>query len=179
MNLAAARRRTPKGSSLRSFLRRFALAALIAPAAVGVGVAMFASPAEAAPAAVQEQTLQTEITRLTNAQRTTHGCAAVTVNAQLTTAAAGHSAWMARTGTFSHTGSAGSTFVVRARAAGFARPAGENIAWGYRSAAEVVNAWMKSPGHRANILNCKSRTVGVGAVRNATGTPYYTQVFGF
>jgi uncharacterized protein YkwD len=162
---------------LRSLLRRFALAALIAPAAFGAS--MFASPAEAAPATVQEQTLQSDITRLTNAQRTTHGCAAVTVNAQLTTAAVGHSAWMARTGTFSHTGAAGSTFVARSRAAGFARPAGENIAWGYRSAAEVVNAWMKSPGHRANILNCASKTVGVGAVRNAVGAPYYTQVFGF
>jgi uncharacterized protein YkwD len=163
---------------LRSLLRRFALAALIAPAAA-FGVSMFASPAEAAPAAVQEQTLQAEITRLTNTQRTTHGCAAVTVNAQLTAAAVDHSAWMAQTGTFSHTGRAGSTFVVRARAAGFARPAGENIAWGYRTAAEVVNAWMQSPGHRANILNCKSKTVGVGAVRNAVGAPYYTQVFGF
>src|SRR5690349_1239950 len=140
---------------------------------------MFATPAEAAPATVQEQTLQSDITRLTNAQRTTHGCAAVTVNVQLTAAAVGHSAWMARTGTFSHTGAAGSTFVARSRAAGFARPAGENIAWGYRSAAEVVNAWMKSPGHRANILSCASKTVGVGAVLNASGAPYYTQVFGF
>lgn len=177
MNLAEARRRTPKGSSLRSLLRRFALAALIAPAAIGVS--MFASPAEAAPAVAQEQTLQADIARLTNTQRTTHGCAAVTVNVRLTAAAVGHSAWMAQTGTFSHTGRAGSSFVLRARTAGFAKPAGENIAWGYRSAAEVVNAWMKSPGHRANILNCKSKSVGVGAVRNAAGTPYYTQVFGF
>lgn len=164
---------------MRSLLRRFALAALIAPAAVGVS--MFASPAEAAPATAQEQAqiVQADITRLTNLQRTAGGCAAVTVNAQLTAAAVGHSTWMAQTGTFSHTGSAGSSFVVRAQAAGFARPAGENIAWGYRSATEVLSAWMKSPGHRANIMNCKSRTVGVGVVRTANGTPYYTQVFGF
>ncbi len=162
---------------MRSLLRRFALAALIAPAAVGAS--MFASPAQAAPAPVQEQTLQADIVRLTNIQRTAHGCPAAAVNAQLTAAAVGHSAWMAQTGTFSHTGRAGSTFVVRARTAGLARPSGENIAWGYRSATEVVNAWMKSPGHRANILNCKSRTVGVGAARNTAGTPYYTQVFGF
>ncbi|MFI7547185.1 CAP domain-containing protein [Actinoplanes sp. NPDC049599] len=166
---------------MRSLLRRLVLAALIAPAAVGVS--MVASPAQAAPARQAQtpalQTLQADIARLTNAQRTAHGCAAVTVNAQLGAAAVGHSAWMARTGTFSHTGNAGSTFATRARAAGFARPAGENIAWGYRSATEVVTAWMKSPGHRANILNCRSRSAGVGAAVNAAGHTYYTQVFGY
>ena len=146
---------------MRSLLRRFALAALIAPAAVGAS--MFASPADAAPAAaavqvqavgkVSEQALQTEIIRLTNVQRTARGCAAVTTNAPLTVAARNHSAWMGRTGTFSHTGNAGSNFVSRAKLAGYASPSSENIAWGYRSAAEVVNAWMQSPGHRANILN--------------------------
>ncbi len=162
---------------MRSLLRRFVLAALIAPAAVGV--AMVASPAQAAPTTAQAQTLQADITRLTNSQRTAHGCPAAAVNAQLVTAATGHSTWMARTGTFSHTGSNGSTFATRARTAGFARPSGENIAWGYRSAAEVVNAWMKSPGHRANILNCRSKAVGVGVAFNAGGNAYYTQVFGF
>jgi uncharacterized protein YkwD len=161
---------------LRS-LRRFVLAALIAPAVVGA--AMVASPAQAAPAPTQAQTLQADLTRLTNLQRTANGCAAVTVNAQLTTAAVGHSTWMAQTGTFSHTGRAGSSFATRARSAGFTRPSGENIAWGYRSATEVVTAWMKSPGHRANILNCKSRSVGVGTAFNAAGHAYYTQVFGF
>ncbi|RAK24681.1 Cysteine-rich secretory protein family protein, partial [Actinoplanes lutulentus] len=55
----------------------------------------------------------------------------------------------------------------------------ENVAYGYRTAAQVVNGWMKSPGHRTNILNCKSKTVGVGAVYSANGTPYYTQDFGY
>jgi len=162
---------------LRSLIRRLALAAFIAPAIAGF--ALTASPAEAATAPATAQTLQADIARLTNAQRVANGCRAATVNPLLTTAAADHSTWMARTGTFSHTGSAGSTFVVRAKAAGFARPSGENIAWGYRSATEVVTAWMKSPGHRANILNCKSTTVGVGAAFNANGSAYYTQVFGY
>ncbi len=86
---------------------------------------------------------------------------------------------MARTGTFSHTGRSGSNFVARTKAAGYAKPSAENIAYGYRSAAQVVNGWMKSPGHRTNILNCKSRTVGVGAVYSKGGTPYYTQNFGY
>ena len=165
---------------MRSFIRRFALAALVVPAAVGV--AMTASPAEAAPAptqSTQAQTVQADIVRLTNVERAAGGCSAVTANAPLTTAAVGHSTWMSRTGTFSHTGSAGSTFEARAKAAGYARPSGENIAWGYRTATELVAAWMKSPGHRANIMNCKSAVVGVGVVYTANGTPYYTQVFGF
>jgi uncharacterized protein YkwD len=164
---------------LRS-LRRFAFAVLIAPAVVAV--AMAAAPAEAAGATRQAptaQSLEADITRLTNLRRTAHGCPAARVDAQLVTAAAGHSDWMARTGTFSHAGGAGSTFVTRARAAGFTRPAGENIAWGYRSATEVVDAWMTSPGHRANILNCRYTAVGVGAARNAGGDAYYTQVFGY
>jgi uncharacterized protein YkwD len=164
---------------LRSLLRRLVLAALIAPAAAGVS--MTASPAEAAPVSTpdQAQTAQAEIARLTNLQRTARGCSAVTVNAQLTAAAVAHSTWMVQTGTFSHTGRAGSSFATRVRAAGYARPSSENIAWGYRTAAELVNAWMKSPGHRANILNCKSTTVGVGVAYTATGTPYYTQDFGY
>jgi uncharacterized protein YkwD len=101
------------------------------------------------------------------------------VNAQLTTSARGHSAWMAQTGNFSHTGRSGSNFVARSKAAGYTRPSAENIAYGYRTASAVVDGWMKSPGHRANILNCKSRTVGVGVVHAASGTPYYTQNFGF
>ena len=85
---------------------------------------------------------------------------------------------MAKTRTFSHTGSGGSTFVARAKAAGYSAALSENIAWGYRDGAQVVAAWMKSPGHRANILNCRAKAVGVGAVYAANGTPYYTQDFG-
>ncbi|GAA2714768.1 MULTISPECIES: CAP domain-containing protein [Actinoplanes] len=164
---------------MRNLLRSFALAAFIAPAAAGL--LMSASPAEAAPAKAKaaEQTLQADIIRLTNVQRTAHGCAALTVNDQLTDAARGHSAWMGKTGDFSHTGRGGSNFVARAKAAGYAKPSAENIAWGYRSADEVVGGWMRSPGHRQNILNCKSTTVGVGAVYSAGGTPYYTQDFGY
>ncbi|GIE68082.1 CAP domain-containing protein [Actinoplanes palleronii] len=164
---------------MRSLLRRFALAALIVPAAAGV--MMTASPAEAAPAKAKsaEQSLQADIVRLTNVERSSHGCPALTGNAALTQAARGHSTWMGTTGAFSHTGRSGSNFVARAKTAGYAKPSAENIAWGYRSATEVVSAWMRSPGHRANILNCKSTTVGVGAVYAANGAPYYTQDFGY
>ncbi|MCW2143428.1 putative conserved protein YkwD, contains CAP (CSP/antigen 5/PR1) domain [Actinoplanes cyaneus] len=168
-----------KGLLLRSLLRSFALAAFIVPAAAGV--MMSASPAEAAPVKAKsaEQSLQADIFRLVNEERVDHGCAALTANDQLTEAARAHSAWMGRTGAFSHTGRAGSNFVSRAKAAGFAHPSAENIAWGYRSAEEVVTGWMNSPGHRANILNCRSKTVGTAAVYAQNGAPYYTQDFGY
>ena len=85
---------------------------------------------------------------------------------------------MARTGTFSHVGSASSSFVTRVKATGYTAPLSENIAWGYRDGAQVVSAWIKSPAHRANIVNCKAKAVGVGAVYGANGTPYFTQDFG-
>lgn len=137
------------------------------------------APTTPSPANSTELALQSEINRLINVQRGSNGCAALTVNDQLTAAARGHSAWMAQTGTLSHTGSGGSTFVTRARAAGYAQPSAENIAMGYRSAAQVVDGWMSSTGHRTNILNCQSKAVGVGVVYAAGGAPYYTQVFGY
>ncbi|BBH68907.1 hypothetical protein ACTI_55920 [Actinoplanes sp. OR16] len=177
---------------MRNVLRRFALAAaLIAPAALGLAT-MTAGSAQAAPvktvtsataktgaATAGETVLQTEINRLINVERTSRGCAALKTDAKLTTAARGHSAWMAQTGAFSHTGRGNSNFVARSKAAGYTTPSAENIAWGYRTAKQVVDGWMKSPGHRTNILNCKSTTVGVGAVFSANGTPYYTQDFGY
>jgi uncharacterized protein YkwD len=163
---------------LRQLLRRLAVAALLAPAAAGA-MTMIASPAEATTAKASEQGLQTEVNRLVNVERTKGGCSGLKVNAQLTTAARAHSAWMAQTKKFSHTGSGGSTFVARVKATGYRQPSAENIAWGYRTAASVVDGWMNSPGHRANILNCRSKAVGVGVVYAADGTPYYTQDFGY
>ena len=54
----------------------------------------------------------------------------------------------------------------------------ENIAWGYRTAKDVVDGWINSPGHRANIVNCTSIAVGVGLAYKSDGTPYWTQDFG-
>ncbi|BAU87675.1 allergen V5/tpx-1 family protein [Streptomyces laurentii] len=53
---------------------------------------------------------------------------------------------------------------------------GENIAKGQATAAEVMEGWMNSPGHRANILNCDFREIGIGL--HTSGGPYWTQVFG-
>jgi uncharacterized protein YkwD len=55
--------------------------------------------------------------------------------------------------------------------------AGENIAYGQRTPEEVMNAWMNSSGHRANILNPSYNQIGVGVAKSANGTFYWTQEF--
>nr|WP_296068199.1 CAP domain-containing protein [uncultured Actinoplanes sp.] len=158
-----------------SITKRLALIAMI-PATLLAMIAI-ASPAEAAVVSVTK--LAGDINYLTNKQRALHGCKALKADTRLATAARLHSSYMARGGGFSHTGSGGSTFDARIRAARYPRPAAENIAYGYRTGLDVVKAWMASPGHRANILNCKANTVGVGAVYAANGTTYFTQDFGY
>lgn len=54
---------------------------------------------------------------------------------------------------------------------------GENIAAGQQTPEIVVNAWMNSPGHRANILSSNFNKIGVGYVTNSSGRPYWTQIF--
>ncbi|WP_082582070.1 CAP domain-containing protein [Aeromicrobium sp. Root236] len=54
----------------------------------------------------------------------------------------------------------------------------ENIAYGFGSGYRVVGAWMKSSGHRANLLNGKVRLIGVGAVQDDDGVWWVSQVFG-
>lgn len=58
------------------------------------------------------------------------------------------------------------------------RTAGENVAYGYTSGAAVMQGWMNSPGHRANILNSSFQLLGVGAAQNLDGRWYSAQVFG-
>ncbi len=146
-------------------------AAPIGPATVVVGGTSVVAPAEAE--------LMSLIVTQTNQRRHAAGCGRLDVDPDLIVASLRQSDFMADTGTLSHIGRNGSTFVARARAAGYAAPAGENIAWGYRTATEVMDAWMASPAHRRNILNCDARSIGTGVRHAADGTPYFTQVFGW
>lgn len=79
---------------------------------------------------------------------------------------------------FSHTRPNGSGFATALKEQKVSyRTAGENIAWGQRSPEEVVNAWMNSDGHRANILNAGFTSIGVGYYQNAKGVNYWSQLF--
>ncbi|MFI5913620.1 CAP domain-containing protein [Dactylosporangium sp. NPDC051541] len=123
--------------------------------------------------------IETEVVTLTNNFRTANGCGAMRIDNRLVAAARKHSSDMVTKNFFDHTGSDGSNFVQREVAAGYTTGASaENIAWGYRTAQDVVNGWINSPGHRANMLNCSSIAVGVGLAYKADGTPYWTQDFG-
>lgn len=115
---------------------------------------------------------------LVNAERAKAGCPAVTAEDRLRAAARGHSADMAARNYFSHTTPEGVTFAQRITAAGYAwRTAGENIAKGYRTPQAVMTGWMNSSGHKANILNCAFRDLGVGVAADAGGTLLWTQDF--
>ncbi|WP_433081034.1 CAP domain-containing protein [Dactylosporangium sp. CA-052675] len=135
--------------------------------------------APAAPTTGQYAAMENEVVTLTNNYRQANGCGALRIDGRLVTAARAHSTDMVTKNYFDHTGSDGSNFVQREAAAGYTTGASaENIAWGYRTAQDVVTGWINSPGHRANILNCQSVAVGVGLAYKADGTPYWTQDFG-
>jgi len=142
--------------------------------------ALLAVPAAPAHAyASPEAHLMSLLVTRTNQARHAAGCGQLDVNHDLVAASVQQSEYMAGTGDFSHVGRGGSTFVARARAAGYPQPAGENIAWGFPTADAVMDAWLASPGHRRNILNCDARSIGTGVRYASNGTPYYTQVFGW
>ncbi len=121
-----------------------------------------------------------EVVRLVNVQRQKAGCRALRADVHLTAAARLHSEDMARRNYFSHTSLDGRTPWDRIRAQGYAYGSAENIAAGQRTPAEVMSAWMNSPGHKANILNCASAAIGVGIGRNSASKYgiYWTQDFG-
>lgn len=79
---------------------------------------------------------------------------------------------------FSHTRPNGSHFTTALSENGVSyRGAGENIAWGQQSPEAVMNTWMNSDGHRANILNKNFTTIGVGYYVGNDGRQYWTQLF--
>ncbi|WP_051804373.1 CAP domain-containing protein [Streptomyces griseus] len=118
-----------------------------------------------------------QVIALVNAERAKAGCGPVTASATLARAAQGHSDDMAARDFFDHTDPDGDGPGERVTAAGYPWSTyGENIAMGQTTAEQVMEGWMNSPGHRANILNCSFKEIGVGV--HTDGGPYWTQVFG-
>ncbi|WP_432120835.1 sigma-70 family RNA polymerase sigma factor [Streptomyces sp. S1] len=122
--------------------------------------------------------VEEQVIALVNAERAKEGCGAVTGNSLLARAAQGHSDDMAARDFFDHTNPDGAGPGERVTATGYGWSTyGENIAMGQQTAEQVMEAWMNSPGHRANILNCSFKELGVG-LHTGDGGPYWTQVFG-
>lgn len=136
------------------------------------------APTSSGGVSAQVTAAEDEVVRLTNLERQKAGCAPLRVDERLRQAARAHSDDMAAKGYFDHTSADGRSPWDRIKAAGYQQPGAENIARGQRTPAAVVEAWMNSPGHRANILNCRLKAIGVG-VNLGAGGPWWTQDFGY
>lgn len=146
-----------------------------------------AKPATPAPAPAQTPTESTntavssyeqKVVELVNVERQKAGLPALKLDTAISNVARIKSKDMADNNYFAHQsptyGSAGdmlSKYGIKWSAWG------ENIASGQKTPEDVVNAWMNSSGHRANILSSNYSRIGVGYVTNSNGTSYWTQMF--
>lgn len=120
-----------------------------------------------------------EVVRLVNVERGKAGCSALKVNSKLTTSAQRHAADMAAKNYFSHNSQDGRSPFDRMKAAGYRySTAGENIAAGQKTPSAVMTSWMNSPGHRANILRCSFKEIGIGIAKGGSYGIYWVQNFG-
>ena len=118
---------------------------------------------------------ETEVIRLVNEIRRDNGLSALKENWELSRVARYKAQDMHDNRYFSHTSPVYGTPFQMMRAFGLNyRTAGENIAMGYPTPQAVVNGWMDSSGHRANILNAGYSQIGVGYV---SGGNYWSQMF--
>jgi uncharacterized protein YkwD len=123
-----------------------------------------------------QTTLEAEVVDLVNDQRADTGCDPLEVDTNLADAAQEHSSDMAAREYFDHTTPEGLNFADRIVNAGYPLPGAENIAHGQPSPSDVMTSWMESDGHRANILNCELKRIGVGLDEDGM---YWTQDFGY
>ncbi|WP_426506177.1 CAP domain-containing protein [Dactylosporangium sp. McL0621] len=132
----------------------------------------------AAPGGGSNVAYENQVLALVNTERGKAGCQPLNYNAKLRAAAYKHSADMAAHNYFSHDSQDGTSFATRISNEGYRwSNAAENIAKGQRTPEEVMNAWMNSAGHKANILNCKLKDLGVGLAYQGK-TAIWTQDFG-
>jgi uncharacterized protein YkwD len=171
--MLVARRHRAVAVALASSIALLAPAAAHAAGTACTGADMLAG--QGSPAAARSTTLC-----LMNSERTARGLGALGAQPVLTTAASSYASQMVGEQFFAHTSPRGSTVLSRVRASAYLRGAtnwsvGENIAWGSGTLGTpraIVQAWMESRGHRANLLSACFRDVGVGIV---TGAPTQTQ----
>jgi uncharacterized protein YkwD len=150
--------------------------ALLGAAATAV---LFSGIAAAAPVAASAAPSRgdavADVVAATNAAREAAGCAAVEPDPQLHEVAQAHATELARHRSLEHVNREGHTSDERIRSAGYEESSGENLAFGYPTAAEVMQVWMNSPGHRRSIEDCGYTAIGVGYEPNGH---YWVQDFG-
>jgi uncharacterized protein YkwD len=131
---------------------------------------------KAAARIAPDSSITGQVIALVNDERTQAGCQPLADESHLTKAAQDYSDDMAARNFFAHTNPEGVTFDQRIKTAGYSKPGAENIAKGQTSAAQVMDSWMNSEGHRANILNCSLTKIGVGFTKAGN---YWVQDFGY
>jgi uncharacterized protein YkwD len=152
------------------------VAAILGTASTSSAAAGSCSGAHTQPSRTNAAQVRHATICLLNRERARHGLAPMRANAKLTRAAVKHSLDMVAEHYFDHVGPRGDDITRRAKAAHYLKARaswflGENIAWGSGSLgtpAAIVDQWMHSPPHRANILNPSFRDAGVGV---AVGAP--------
>lgn len=116
-----------------------------------------------------------QVVKLVNAERTKAGLKNLKLDSGISAAAQVRAQEIVKS--FSHTRPNGSSFATALTEQKISyRRAGENIAWGQKTPEQVVNAWMNSDGHRANILNSNFTSIGIGCYESG-GALYWTQLF--
>jgi uncharacterized protein YkwD len=160
------------------------LVALVA--APSASAARACQSGNATPRTASYRTMVHSTLCLLNAKRSKRGQRKLRLSKKLSRAARRHARDMARRNYFSHNSPNGSSFLDRIRRTGYLRGArmwmvGENLAWGSGSRSSprlTVRAWMRSPGHRRNILTRRFRHIGIGiafgAPTNVGGSPAAT-----
>ena len=125
-----------------------------------------------------QSSMTSQVVNLVNSERTAQGLTALQKDSRLAALAQQKAEDMAKNQYFSHTSPTYGSAFDMLKAAGYSyKTAGENIAMGQKSAASVMDGWMHSSGHRANILHTSYEKIGVGYAVSADGTPYWVQIF--
>ncbi|BCJ96440.1 hypothetical protein acsn021_40090 [Anaerocolumna cellulosilytica] len=123
-----------------------------------------------------DSSFASQVLKLVNIERKNGGLSELTMSKALTAPANKRAEEIVQS--FSHTrpnGTAWSTVLNEFNVS--VTTAGENLAYGYNTPEAVVEGWMNSPGHRANIMNAKFRNIGIGVYKDSNGTVYATQLF--
>lgn len=136
-----------------------------------LGVGMVVALPGAANASTSD-TYESSVITYTNKHRVNHHLVKLKAQSCVDRYAESHARWMARNRTLKHQS------MSRILNECNLRRVGENIASGFSSGPKTVSAWMRSPGHRANILKSSYRIIGVGAVQDSRGRWWVSQVFG-
>ncbi|MBK5932555.1 uncharacterized protein YkwD [Rhodovulum imhoffii] len=131
------------------------------------------------PAPDRLDKVRADVRDLINRERKAHNLPALRDDTRLAAAALAHSCDNAARQGYSHYGSDGSTLRDRVYRQGYPlRLAAENTARGFDTPARVVAGWMRSPKHKANILNPRLREIGIGLAQPPGDRPHWVLVMG-